>query len=102
LQKPWGFFDLFLVGLEKSGSFTDHADEITKAIEVKDENGDTIFNEKREVVYRNKLKNGQILLLSNKYIRKYIAPGKGKFGETSYYKRPFIIILAINDNNIRI
>ncbi len=82
--------DLFLIGLEKSGVFTEHADEITKAIEVKDKNGDTVFDENGNVVYKNKLLKGEILFLSNDYIRKYIAPGKGKFGKNSYYSGKLI------------
>lgn len=82
--------NLFLVGLEKSGVFVEHADEITKSIEVKDKDGDTVFNKNDEIVYKNKLQKGKILFLSNKYIRKYIAPGNGRFGETSYYSGKLI------------
>lgn len=82
--------NLFLVGLEKSGFFVDHAHEISKSIEEKDENGDTKFDIEGNIVYKNKLKKGEILLLSNQYIRKYIAPGKGKFGDNSYYSGKLI------------
>lgn len=58
--------DLFLAGLEKSGPFVEHADEIGK-----------------------KLKPGTILLLDNAYIYKYILPGKADpsapYARSSYY-----------------
>lgn len=58
--------DLFLVGLEKSGAFVEHADEI-----------------------KEKLKPNSVLLLSNEYIYKYIRPGRADdaepYGRTSYY-----------------
>ena len=46
--------NLYLAGLEKSGAFVDHADEITNSA-----NGES------------KLQAGQILLLDNKYIYTY-------------------------------
>lgn len=59
-------YNLFLAGLEKSGAFVEHADEI-----------------------RQKLKNGQYLLLDNKHIYKYIIPGdpdsEEPYARTSYY-----------------
>ncbi|HAE4962941.1 TPA_asm: NurA domain-containing protein [Salmonella enterica subsp. salamae serovar 18:z10:z6] len=60
-----------LVGIEKSGAFVDHAYEISKA---KDKDA--------------LIKPRDILLLSNKYIYKYIIPGdhtKMHYGNTSYY-----------------
>lgn len=58
--------DLFLVGLEKSGAFVEHADEI-----------------------KEKLEPNTALLLSNEYIYKYIRPGRSDdseaYGRTSYY-----------------
>jgi len=60
-----------LVGLEKSGAFVEHADEI------------------REI-----LKPGQILLFSNKHIYKYILPGDPDnpepYASTSYYSSKLI------------
>lgn len=57
---------LFLAGLEKSGAFVEHADEI-----------------------KGKLKPGQYLLLDNKYIYTYIIPGDPDttepYAKTSYY-----------------
>jgi len=57
---------LYLVGLEKSGPFVEHAMEI-----------------------QNKLEPGSILILSNDYIYKYILPGKADpdqpYGRTTYY-----------------
>jgi hypothetical protein len=63
--------NLFLVGLEKSGAFVDHAHEICLPRE-------------GEVV----LKMGHFILLSNSYIYKYVVPGdsnKMHYGSTSYY-----------------
>lgn len=58
--------NLYLVGLEKSGTFPEHALEI-----------------------QSKLKNGQLLLPSNRYIYQYIVPGKADdskpYGSTTYY-----------------
>lgn len=63
--------DLTLVGLEKSGPFVEHADEIS-----------------------GKMENGQVLLLDNEYIYKYITPGKADpdkpYGSTSYYSHKII------------
>lgn len=59
-------YDLYLAGLEKSGAFVEHADEIKK-----------------------KLKPGQYLLLDNKHIYKYIIPGDpdttDPYARTSYF-----------------
>jgi len=56
----------FVVGVEKSGPFVEHAMEI-----------------------QNKLKPGQVYLFSNSYIYKYIKPGDinttEPYGKTSYY-----------------
>lgn len=62
---------LFLVGLEKSGAFVEHAHEISLPKE-----GKVILNK------------GHFLLLSNEYIYKYIVPGDHNnmhYGSTSYY-----------------
>lgn len=63
--------DLFLVGLEKSGGFVEHAAEIV----------DTI-------------RNDQIILLSNEYIYRHIIPGQADpsrpYAGTSYYSSKFI------------
>ncbi|WP_029265799.1 DNA double-strand break repair nuclease NurA [Virgibacillus alimentarius] len=71
--------NLFLIGLEKSGSFVEHADKI-----------------------KNKLKKGEALLLDNNYIYKYILPGKADpenpYASTSYYSGKVIY----KDNNERI
>ena len=58
--------NLYLAGLEKSGAFVEHADEI-----------------------KNKLKPGQVLLLNNKHIYTYIIPGDPEttdpYARSSYY-----------------
>lgn len=58
--------NIYLVGVEKSGPFVEHAEEI-----------------------RDKLKPGQAYLFSNRHIYKYIKPGdpdnKDAYGRTSYY-----------------
>lgn len=63
--------NLFLAGLEKSGAFVEHADQISK-----------------------RLKDGAILLIDNEYIYKYITPGKADpnepYGRTSYYSNKLI------------
>jgi hypothetical protein len=65
------YHNLYLVGLEKSGAFVEHADEISK-----------------------KLKAGQVLLIDNDYIYKYIIPGKADpnnpYGRTTYYGNKLI------------
>ncbi|MBF9222496.1 DNA double-strand break repair nuclease NurA [Hymenobacter sp. BT662] len=62
---------LFLVGLEKSGAFVEHAKEISGL-----------------------LKPGQVLLLDNDYIYKYVTPGKANntqpYAYTSYYGQKLI------------
>jgi hypothetical protein len=61
----------FLVGLEKSGAFVEHAHEISLPRE-----GKIVLNK------------GRYVLLSNEYIYKYIVPGdhtKTFYAETSYY-----------------
>ena len=63
--------NLFLVGLEKSGPFVDHAREIA-------------FPSKGDPV----LQHGEYLLLSNEYIYKYIVAGDSSrmhYGGNSYY-----------------
>lgn len=63
--------NLYLAGLEKSGAFVDHADEISQ-----------------------KLNNNQVLLLDNDYIYRYILPGKADptnpYGRTTYYGNKLI------------
>ena len=63
--------NLFFVGLEKSGPFVEHAQEISSP-----PTGNPI------------LKAGKYILLSNRYIYKYIVPGnpsRMQYGSTSYY-----------------
>lgn len=63
--------NLFLVGLEKSGPFVDHARDIS--------------SKPKE---SQLLRGGEYLLLSNRYIYKYIVPGDSSrmhYGSTSYY-----------------
>jgi hypothetical protein len=63
--------NLYLAGLEKSGTFVEHADEIAR-----------------------RLDGGTILLLDNDYIYKYIIPGKADpnnpYGRTTYYSNKLI------------
>jgi len=70
---------IFLVGLEKSGAFVEHAVQVSK-----------------------KLAKKQILLLGNEYIYKYIIPGKGKedepYARTSYYGHK--LIFKSEHNNV--
>jgi hypothetical protein len=58
--------DLFMAGLEKSGSFVEHAAQIAPL-----------------------MKSSQILILNNEYIYKYIIPGNGNtseaYGRSTYY-----------------
>lgn len=60
-----------MAGLEKSGAFVEHADEISA-----------------------KLKDGTVLILNNDYIYKYILPGKADparpYGSTTYYSNKLI------------
>ncbi len=60
------FHSIYMVGLEKSGSFVEHAEQVSK-----------------------KMKQKQILLLGNKYIYKYIIPGQAKdnepYASSTYY-----------------
>jgi hypothetical protein len=63
--------NIFLVGLEKSGAFVEHAQEIASP-----PTGEPI------------LEPGNFLLLSNNYIYKYVVPGdasKMHYGNNSYY-----------------
>ena len=76
--------NLFLVGLEKSGPFVDHAQEICLPRQEK-----------------ALLENGQYLILSNNYIYKYIIPGDAErmhYGSTSYYSGK--VIFHSSDNQI--
>jgi len=63
--------DINLIGLEKSGAFVEHADEI-----------------------KGKMKPGEIFLLSNKHIYTYILPGDpdnvDPYAHTSYYSSKVI------------
>lgn len=63
--------NLYLAGLEKSGPFVEHADEVAKNLE-----------------------GGSVLLLDNDYIYTYITPGKADpnnpYGRTSYYSNKLI------------
>lgn len=69
--------NLFLAGLEKSGPFVEHADEIA-----------------------NKLPGGSFLILDNDYIYKYILPGKADpsapYGRSTYYGNKVIFKTLIN------
>ncbi len=63
--------NLFLVGIEKSGAFVDHAQQIC------------LPNDDKTL-----LKKGDFILLSNQYIYKYIVPGNPetmRYGSTAYY-----------------
>lgn len=79
-----------LVGVENSGPFVDHAKQITE-----------------------KLRPGQLLLLSNKHIYSYIQPGnpdEDMYASTSYYsgkmiyksqdERLYILTVPVEDHNI--
>lgn len=63
--------NLYLAGLEKSGPFVEHADEISETIH-----------------------NGTVMILDNDYIYKYIMPGKADpakpYGCTTYYGNKLI------------
>lgn len=63
--------DLYLVGLEKSGSFVEHADEVAQLLEP-----------------------GTILHLDNEYIYRYVLPGRETvnhtYGSTTYYSNKVI------------
>ena len=63
--------NLYLAGLEKSGPFVEHADQVAK-----------------------KLDPGTVLILNNDYIYKYIIPGKADpsnpYGRTTYYSNKLI------------
>jgi hypothetical protein len=58
--------NLFLAGLEKSGAFVEHADEIADILD-----------------------NGSVLILDDAYIYRYVLPGKGApanpYGSSTYY-----------------
>jgi hypothetical protein len=63
--------DLYLAGLEKSGAFVEHADEIAEL-----------------------LGNGSVLILDDDYIYRYVLPGKGApanpYGSSTYYSSKLI------------
>ncbi len=71
VQHLYEHHDIFLAGLEKSGAFVDHADEIVQ-----------------------RLPSGSVLVLDNDYIYKYIVPGQGNptdpYGRSSYYSSKLI------------
>jgi hypothetical protein len=83
--------NLFLSGLEKSGAFVEHADEIS-----------------------NRLNPGDILLLDNDYIYRYIIPGTADpdkpYARTSYYggkliyksrdDKVYVVTIPVKDENI--
>jgi hypothetical protein len=88
--------NLFLVGLEKSGPFVDHAQEICLPRQ-----GQVVLN------------NGHYLIASNRYIYKYIIPGDPErmhYGSTSYYSgkvifhssdnQIFVLSVPVSDKNI--
>lgn len=62
---------LYLAGLEKSGAFVEHADEI-----------------------KDKLEYGSVLIADNEYIYSYILPGKADptnpYGRTTYYSNKLV------------
>lgn len=72
-------YTIYLVGLEKSGAFVEHADEIA-----------------------NKLERDSILILDNEYIYRYILPGRADssnpYGRTTYYGNK--IIYKSSDNYV--
>ena len=71
-------YAIYLVGLEKSGSFVEHAEQVSKQMLPK-----------------------QILLLGNNYIYKYIIPGKGEnnepYASSSYYGHKLILKSEYNN-----
>lgn len=77
-------YHLFLVGIEKSGPFVEHANEIA-------------LNPKDAPI----LKQGTYCLLSNQYIYKYITlgdPSNMHYGSSSYYGGK--VIFHTNDNQV--
>jgi hypothetical protein len=84
-------YNLFLAGLEKSGAFVEHADEI-----------------------KNLLNPGEVLLLNNRHIYSYILPGPvdnpDPYARTSYYsskiifksrdQRMYVITMPVENENI--
>jgi hypothetical protein len=66
VQYLFAHHNLYLAGLEKSGSFVEHADEI-----------------------KTRLNSGTVLILDNDYIYRYIIPGhadsSNPYGRTTYY-----------------
>lgn len=71
VQHLFGARELYLAGLEKSGSFVEHADEISE-----------------------RLGNGNVLLLDDDYIYRYIVPGRADpanpYGRSTYYGNKLI------------
>jgi hypothetical protein len=84
-------YNLFLVGLEKTGTFVEHADEIKRL-----------------------LNPGEALLLNNKHIYSYILPGSvdnpEPYAHTSYYssklifksrdERMYVVTIPVENENI--
>jgi hypothetical protein len=74
-----GANNVYIVGIEKSGAFVDHANEI-----------------------RSRLNYGQALIVDNNYIYKYIIPGKADpanpYGRTTYYGNK--VIYRTNDDKL--
>ncbi len=76
--------NLYLVGIEKSGAFVEHAQQVCQS-----DNNDSVIG------------RGKYLLLSNRYIYKYIMPGNSDrmhYGSTSYYGGK--VIFHSNDGQI--
>jgi len=83
--------NLFLVGVEKSGAFVEHAEQIS-----------------------DKMKSGTALLLNNDYIYKYIIPGNSDssnpYARTSYYggklifksrdERLYVVTVPVADEKV--
>jgi hypothetical protein len=67
----FGQHDLYLAGLEKSGPFVEHADEISQLLDA-----------------------GTVLILDDEYIYRYIVPGKADplspYGRSTYYGNKLI------------
>jgi hypothetical protein len=63
--------ELYIAGLEKSGPFVEHADEIAGLLE-----------------------NGRVLVLDDEYIYRYILPSKGHpanpYGSSTYYSNKLV------------
>jgi hypothetical protein len=73
--------NLFLAGLEKSGAFVEHADEIADLLE-----------------------SGSVLILDDDYIYRYVLPGKGvskyPYGSNAYYGSK--VIFKTNNGQVHV